>query len=252
MLQTNYILEDELRLSPKLVAAALVVFGIAFTFANEIVTSSLTWADVQIFGGATFMVSLVIWLLTRWYTQISRWAAVAGVIFIIILGIIWLEKTEYFVFMSLPVALAAVILNLWAAGITALLETGLLLLLAWLQIIDAGANLVTIVIIAIWIMLGIMVAIYQPRYQMNSWFGEYFQRMQQALEEDRNRKVELSQTLDDLALANKQLVLLNDRLELMRLVAEEAQKAKTTFVAKVSHELRTPLNIIIGLVDVLI
>jgi CheY-like chemotaxis protein len=37
----------------------------------------------------------------------------------------------------------------------------------------------------------------------------------------------------------------------MRSVAEEAQAAKTAFVAKVSHEFRTPLNMIIGLTDVL-
>ena len=36
------------------------------------------------------------------------------------------------------------------------------------------------------------------------------------------------------------------------LIAEEAQKAKTAFVANVSHELRTPLNMIIGLVDLMV
>jgi len=38
----------------------------------------------------------------------------------------------------------------------------------------------------------------------------------------------------------------------LRLIAEEAQKAKTRFVARVSHEFRTPLNMIIGLVDLMV
>ncbi|MDX1524222.1 MAG: ATP-binding protein, partial [Anaerolineae bacterium] len=65
------------------------------------------------------------------------------------------------------------------------------------------------------------------------------------------RKVALEQALTDLAHANRDLGILNERLDALRLVAEEAQKTKTAFVAKISHEFRTPLNMIIGLIDTL-
>jgi CheY-like chemotaxis protein len=51
---------------------------------------------------------------------------------------------------------------------------------------------------------------------------------------------------------NRQLALANDRMVMLRAIAEEAQKSKAAFVAKVSHEFRTPLNMIIGLIDLLV
>jgi CheY-like chemotaxis protein/anti-sigma regulatory factor (Ser/Thr protein kinase) len=45
---------------------------------------------------------------------------------------------------------------------------------------------------------------------------------------------------------------MNERITALRLIAEEARKAKARFVARVSHEFRTPLNMIIGLVDLIV
>jgi signal transduction histidine kinase/CheY-like chemotaxis protein len=100
-------------------------------------------------------------------------------------------------------------------------------------------------------MLGLMVAVYQPTRQITRWSWEHFQQAQSLLEEARDRKAELEHALAELMHANRQLDLLNEKLAGMRLIAEEAQKAKTAFVAKVSHEFRTPLNMIIGLTDLL-
>ena len=72
------------------------------------------------------------------------------------------------------------------------------------------------------------------------------------MDEARDRKAELEQALEDLANANRQLVLANERMTALRLIAEEAQKAKAAFVAKVSHEFRAPLNMIIGLVGLMV
>ncbi|MDE0143148.1 MAG: ATP-binding protein [Caldilineaceae bacterium] len=46
--------------------------------------------------------------------------------------------------------------------------------------------------------------------------------------------------------------LLNQRLVVLRQIAEEADQAKAAFVAKISHEFRTPLNIILGLIDTML
>ena len=45
---------------------------------------------------------------------------------------------------------------------------------------------------------------------------------------------------------------MNERLALLRTVAEDARRSKSAFVSRVSHELRTPLNMIIGLVRLIV
>ena len=74
-------------------------------------------------------------------------------------------------------------------------------------------------------------------------FGE---QMRIRADEAREQRLELKQVQDDLVQANHELARLSDRLRAMYQVAEEARRAKETFVANVSHELRTPLNMIIG------
>ena len=147
--------------------------------------------------------------------------------------------------------LAALLLNLSAATLTAFGET-LLAFILW-SYAPAGIDSITVVttLVAIWLMLGLMIVAYQPMAQVSEWLDEYLRRAHYLLEAARDRKVELEQTLNDLAHANRELILLNERLDAMRLIAEEAQRAKTAFVAKISHEFRTPLNMIIGLIDTL-
>jgi PAS domain S-box-containing protein len=49
---------------------------------------------------------------------------------------------------------------------------------------------------------------------------------------------------------SKQKTVMKD-LEQARIVAEEANRAKTDFIARISHEIRTPLNAILGMADLL-
>jgi signal transduction histidine kinase/CheY-like chemotaxis protein len=72
------------------------------------------------------------------------------------------------------------------------------------------------------------------------------------VEDARDRKAELEQAIANVANANRQLALANERISALRLIAEDAQRTKATFVAKVSHEFRTPLNMIIGLVELMV
>jgi signal transduction histidine kinase/CheY-like chemotaxis protein len=139
-----------------------------------------------------------------------------------------------------------------AAAVTAVGETALLALWASKMLAVQEGAAIAVALGTIWAVLGVMCAVYVPVYQLGGWMWAYFQRARGALEEERDRKAQLGQALDDLAHANRQLLLINERLAALRLIAEEAQKTKAAFVAKVSHEFRTPLNMIIGLIDLLV
>lgn len=52
--------------------------------------------------------------------------------------------------------------------------------------------------------------------------------------------------------ANRALQILNQELEIRRVEAEAASRAKTDFLSNMSHELRTPLNSVIGFTDVIL
>lgn len=53
----------------------------------------------------------------------------------------------------------------------------------------------------------------------------------------------------ELAHTLKEMEVLNDTLRQAKKVADEANRAKSEFVANISHEVRTPLNAVIGLAD---
>jgi signal transduction histidine kinase len=154
--------------------------------------------------------------------------------------------------MAIPTCLAAALIGLPAATFVALWTTVLVLLLPKQVAGSMEWAATSVALAAIWGMLGMMVAVYHPVYQFARWSWEYYQRAQGSLMETRDRKAQLEQALDDLAHANRQLALTNERITALRLIAEDARKAKAQFVTRVSHEFRAPLNIIIGLVGLMV
>ena len=65
------------------------------------------------------------------------------------------------------------------------------------------------------------------------------------------QSVILAAQSEQLRLANETLRSLNDDLQVQRAAADDANKAKSNFLAVMSHELRTPLNAISGYVQLL-
>ena len=82
--------------------------------------------------------------------------------------------------------------------------------------------------------------------KMNAWMVYYSDQARKALDETRERQVELLQIQEDLLTANTELARMSNRFKALQQEAEQARQAKAEFVANVSHELRAPLNMIIG------
>jgi signal transduction histidine kinase/CheY-like chemotaxis protein len=238
-----------MRVSPKVVIAALV----ALSWALVLVSQSLL-KPVKVEGLAILIAALsaVAWVLERRSTCLGRWFIVVASAALVLLIHFWLRLPSALAWLAVPTVLAAVLLNLSAATVTALGEAALLVLVSlggsnsvdWAAIgVAVGANVA---------MLGVMFAAYQPVQSEIARSEAYFDRARLLLVQARNRKVELEQALADLAHANRRLALTGERMAVLRTIAEEAQKAKAVFVAKVSHEFRTPLNMIVGLVSLMV
>ncbi len=74
----------------------------------------------------------------------------------------------------------------------------------------------------------------------------------QADEEIRKLNLDLQERVDRLALVNRELESLTQKLELACDAALEASKLKSEFVANISHEIRTPISAVIGMSELLL
>lgn len=244
-------LKRALRPSPNWVAALFVLAALVLELVADAHFGTTPLQTVLLFELLLYAAAASIWITNRMHPELSRVLTVLLSALLIGTGVIWLNIPGFLVFTPITVLIAAVLLNLRSGLLVAIGETILLVLLAKLIPNSGDTTIIASVIASVWIAFGTIIAFYLPVYDMSDWFGTYFHQAQNALEETRNRKAELEQVLDDLAQANRELALLNERLVGMRHAAEDAHQAKAAFVAKISHEFRTPLNMIIGLIDTL-
>lgn len=251
MIGINQETHADLKLSPKFVAAIFVTLAVLLLMvyipqSDPILEIGILFLVLLLFLGAAGIA-----LLESSFGLGSRVFAATAALLAVNLGLIWLRQPQFVVFVTVPVLLTAGLLNFGAAALAVLAQTAILWGLWALDVPPLEGVTAALATAAVWATWAVQWAIYHPVGQLIDSFEQYRRRASHLLDQANERKLVLEQTLADLARANRDLSLLNERLDAMRLLAEEAQKTKTAFVAKISHEFRTPLNMIIGLIDTL-
>ena len=245
-------LEPELRISSKWVLGVLLAIALVVLLVGDDIPDLGRRSQVSLLGVLLCLLISIGWILDSWMPQAGHIAAVVLVIALALSLRYWLGIAGTLAFLSIATGLAAAMLGLTAAAIVTLCQSILVLLMAGSASQPVDRTELVVALVALWGSLGVMLAAYQPLYQLQEWLSQYLDRAQTLLEDSLDRKVELAQALEDLRNANRQLALANERSALLRAIAEEAQESKASFVAQVSHEFRTPLNMIIGLVGIMV
>lgn len=218
---TNF--TPDLRVSAKLVIAVLVGAGVLFGFAVGLPAYTSIILPVAALILSFAAVDL---LIQYWQPRLSAWLVVVSLIVILFTGD-WLRLPVLVALMAIPTALAVALVGLPAGRLIAIGET---VLVAWLwragrgSLDLAGASVSALLI---WSVLGALWLVLRPVQEVVQSSWQYYEHAQVLLDEARTHRAELEEALADLAQANRQLALMNEKLSAARQVAEEAQKDKT-------------------------
>ena len=244
--------ESEERVPIRPLFVVMLALGVAWILAiDPLAPRSGAWTELLV-GLFSLVITLVAWGLAARWPVTSRSVVLTQLVAIIVLASRWLGVPDLLNLMVLPTILAAATIGVRASAVASLGQSVLLLALQNGFPGEPGLEGIGVPLVGIWATFSVVAAMQHGERQRSRWLQQYYRRMQEALEETRQRRADLEQMMDDLADANRRLAMTNERLTALRLIASDAQRTKAAFVAKVSHELRTPLNIIIGLIDVML
>lgn len=238
--------------SPGPMIALLVLVGFVFLFLGDAQAEESRRVSFLLLAMLSFISAGIAALLALWRPLLARWIIVIVLALVPVLSRKLLDVPGLLTLMMIPTTLAALLISLRAGIVASLSVTILLIVLVATPSGGLEPGGLVVALIAIWTALGVVYAFHRRMGQREGWVWGHYQRAEQMLAEAQELRVSTLRVVDDLAHANRQLALASDRMAALRTVAEEAERAKSLFVARVSHEFRTPLNMIIGLVSLMV
>jgi len=241
---------SELRLPLQWAAGALAVFGWFLAVTVDPRLDSSSQLRLVLIGTLIFATAIIAWRLDSRYRRTSHWLMIGlsiGAVFLVHQQ--W-QFSGFLALLSVPAALTAPLISVPAMWAVAVIESLLLAAGFVLDLTTLGEIFTALA--GIWSIAAIVFATIGPVHRLTAWNWDFFQRVQELLEQARDQKVQLEQALDDLVQANQQLTRLNAVTQGLRQAAEDARIVKEQFVANVSHELRTPLNMITGFSEMIL
>ncbi|MCX7838270.1 MAG: HAMP domain-containing histidine kinase, partial [Anaerolineae bacterium] len=239
--------ESDLRIPVEPILIALFVLGIVLAIVGGNPAQVIFIRPLVV---GLWCIAVGSWILERWKSRTGTWFLCLSLVVLIYLVHVGLPQPNAIFLFVIPPVLAAPLLGLPSASLLALGESALVGWAWYLNSTEPATSLFTL--LTTWLLLGILWGIDSRVRHIAQWTSAYYERARTMLEQIYQERTEREQMVADLAHANRQLALMNEKLLAARLLAEEAQRAKAAFVANVSHEFRTPLNMIIGLVDLLL
>ena len=242
--------DKDFLLTPHPIIGALTLAGfIAVLVSDRQADTGIRFAYL-LFAAFSYFSALTALLLYQRYPEAVRWLLCFLLVAVVTGGLSVLQGMAFLSLLPIPIVVAILLVGFPSALVVTLTQS-ICLILAY-QHWPMGIGNLLIVQVSLWLTFFLLVVLYSSARRIADWSLYSTQRQQRLLEDARERMLDQEQILDELMHANRQLDLMNERLASARLMAEEAQKAKSVFAAKVSHEFRTPLNMIIGLTDLLI
>lgn len=191
----------------------------------------------------------IVWVVQRWHHRPAAWLLYLGSLCITLLAWHWYPNGDARHALLLPVIAASVTLGPGASCVVAMMASIILGLGMQLTTLRGNPSSFVANSAVLWSATLIVGLAQRPQRTAIAWAWRGYRQARENLEIARDRQLELKQVLEDLDLAHREVIRLNDLLTAAREAVEEARRAKEEFVANVSHELRTPLNMVIGFSD---